>query len=161
MIRWTVRTVGAVVALALAAFVAMVVTLRTKWEPGLRLVRRLQRRSRAGELARAGRPGDAHVVVHHTGRRSGRSYATPIGVEPTSAGLLVTLPYGPGTDWARNVLAAGGAVLTIDGESVEVTSPRVIGPAEARPLLSARERWVAGLFGATDFLLLQPVAASS
>ncbi|ANC31877.1 nitroreductase/quinone reductase family protein [Isoptericola dokdonensis] len=156
MVRWILRVVGTIVGLALAAFAALVVTLRTKWDPGLRVVRQMQRRSRAGELARSGRPGDAHVVVHHTGRRSGRSYATPIGVERTPAGLLVTLPYGPGTDWARNVLAAGGAVLTIDGESLEVTSPRVIGLDEAAPLLSARELRVARFFGATDFLLLRP-----
>jgi deazaflavin-dependent oxidoreductase (nitroreductase family) len=156
MLRWFLRVVAAVAGLALAAFAALVVTLRTKWDPGLRVVRQLQRRGRAGELARAGRPGDAHVIVHHTGRRSGRSYATPIGLEHTPAGLLVTLPYGPGTDWARNVLAADGAVLTIDGESVVVEAPRVIGLAEAASLLSPRERRVARFFGATDFLLLQP-----
>ncbi|PFG41542.1 deazaflavin-dependent oxidoreductase (nitroreductase family) [Isoptericola jiangsuensis] len=162
MVRWFLRAVAAVAGLALAAFGALVVVMRTKWEPGLRFVTRLQRRyARKAGLRLAGRPGDVAVVVHHVGRRSGRSYATPVTVEETSAGLLVTLPYGPGTDWARNVLAADRAVLTIDGESVEVTAPRVIGLDEAAPLLSPRERRVARFFGATDFLLLRPADSSA
>jgi hypothetical protein len=37
----------------------------------------------------------------------------------------------PSSDWVRNVLAAGHARLTIDGEEVEVASPRLVDEDEA------------------------------
>jgi deazaflavin-dependent oxidoreductase (nitroreductase family) len=156
MVKQVLGVVGALVALALAAVAALVATLRFKWQPGLRFVTRMNRRFvRDRAITLAGRPGDAHVVVHHVGRTSGRSYSTPIGVERTPAGLIVTLPYGPGTDWVRNLLAADGGELTIDGETVRITSPRLIAAAQAAPLISAGERRVARIFGVTEYLLLQ------
>ncbi|MCB7134959.1 hypothetical protein [Cellulosimicrobium marinum] len=155
MLRRILGLAGAAAALALAAMAALVLILRTRWEPGIRFLHERQRAFRDRAVARSGRPGDAHAVVHHVGRTSGRAYATPIGVERTPAGFVVTLPYGSGTDWARNVLAAGGGELTTDGETVRVTSPRVLGRAEAAPLLSTRERVVGQVFGVTEYLLLQ------
>ena len=49
--------------------------------------------------------------------------------------MLFVLVYGSGCDWARNVLTAGHARLTIAGDDVELTRLRVIDEAEARLLL--------------------------
>ena len=46
-------------------------------------------------------------VIRHTGRRSGREYATPIWAVPTTEGVVISLPFGEGADWLKNVLAAG------------------------------------------------------
>jgi deazaflavin-dependent oxidoreductase (nitroreductase family) len=74
-------------------------------------------------------------VVHHSGRRSGRAYHTPVDVGRTPSGVLVPLPYGPETDWCRNVLAAGRCTLTVDGEEVALTAPEVLLPVVAEAQL--------------------------
>jgi hypothetical protein len=50
-------------------------------------------------------------VIRHTGRRSGREYATPVWALPTSDGFLISLPFGEGVNWLKNVLAAGRATI--------------------------------------------------
>ncbi|KHK96014.1 hypothetical protein LK09_16785 [Microbacterium mangrovi] len=76
------------------------------------------------------------ATIHHTGRRSGRPFHTPIAVIPTrELGLvMIGLPWGRDTNWARNVVAAGGASLTWKGREVWVNDPRIVDAAEAAPL---------------------------
>ncbi len=50
------------------------------------------------------------VVVVHSGRRTGATYRTPLYAFATDDQLLVALTYGPGADWAQNVLVGGGMV---------------------------------------------------
>ncbi len=68
------------------------------------------------------------AVMRHTGRRSGTAYETPIAVIPTRdrTQVLIGLPWGPDTNWARNVIAAGGATMRWKGRDVVVTDPRVV-----------------------------------
>ncbi|MFD4959081.1 nitroreductase family deazaflavin-dependent oxidoreductase [Microbacterium sp. NPDC058389] len=84
------------------------------------------------------------AVVHHRGRRSGTAYATPIAVVPTTdrATILIGLPWGAHTNWARNVVAAGGAVLTWRGDEVATTAPRIVEGAEAAALAKPFFRFV-------------------
>jgi deazaflavin-dependent oxidoreductase (nitroreductase family) len=65
-------------------------------------------------------------VVLHTGRRSGRSYRTPVSAFRTPAGYVIALTYGPDSDWTRNVLAAGGCDLRTRGRTVGLTDPRLV-----------------------------------
>lgn len=80
------------------------------------------------------------AVIHHRGRRSGTEYATPIAVVPTldKGVVMIGLPWGTNTNWARNVVAAGGASLTWKGREHWLTDPRIVeGPdagALAKPL---------------------------
>lgn len=84
----------------------------------------------------AGRGNYCAAVVHHAGRKSGREYATPVVAKPIPGGrFLIPLPCGTDTDWCRNVLAAGGARLDVEGESVQVTNLRV---ASLRAEVAAR-----------------------
>ncbi|GGM32950.1 nitroreductase family deazaflavin-dependent oxidoreductase [Promicromonospora citrea] len=158
---WIFGVVGGLAVLALAAFAGLVVTMRTKNRRALRAVRRLGRAGRPSALrAGAGEPGSRTSVIHHVGRRSGRPYATPVGVYPLGEDFLVFLPYGPDVDWLRNVRAAGAAELRTDGRTYRV-APRLTGAAEALPHLSARDRWVVRLFGVTDFLVLERLRADA
>ena len=59
------------------------------------------------------------VVVHH-GRRSGRTYRTPVNVFRSADGYVLALTYGADSDWVKNVLAAGGAELQIRGRRIQV-----------------------------------------
>jgi len=64
----------------------------------------------------AGRAGVPLVgVVSHQGRRSGRTYATPVAVASTGTALLIPLTFGPTADWVRNVLAASGCTVVWHG----------------------------------------------
>jgi deazaflavin-dependent oxidoreductase (nitroreductase family) len=119
--------------------------------------RSIGRLNRVG-LNRVTTPVAAHlpgfgVVVHH-GRRSGREYRTPVNVFATEDGYLVALTYGPGTDWVRNVVAAGGCDLLTRGRRLHLTQPRVVHD-EQRTGIRPVERQVLHLLGVADFLALK------
>lgn len=90
-------------------------------------------------------------VVVHRGRRSGREYRTPVNVFPHDDRFVFALTYGPGTDWVKNVLAAGGFELLTRGHRVRLTAPRVYRD-EDREGIRPVERRALGLLGVADFL---------
>jgi hypothetical protein len=63
-------------------------------------------------------------------------YATTVAVIPTRSKdvILIGLPWGPNTQWARNVLAAGGAGMTWKGREHQTTEPRLVDGMEAAAL---------------------------
>ncbi|WP_423465223.1 nitroreductase family deazaflavin-dependent oxidoreductase [Promicromonospora sp. MS192] len=75
------------------------------------------------------------VVLHHVGRRSGKEYATPLvafAAQPQEQVVAVLpLPWGPGTDWARNTMSSGTVRLTRGGDEFEVRDVRLVPAAEA------------------------------
>jgi deazaflavin-dependent oxidoreductase (nitroreductase family) len=54
--------------------------------------------------------------VRHVGRKSGRSYVTPVGTGRAGDTFVIPLTFGNQSDWSRNVRAAGGCVVRLDGE---------------------------------------------
>ncbi len=60
------------------------------------------------------------AIVRHIGRRSGRTYETPIIVEPVDDGFVFELTYGPDVDWYKNVQAAGGCTLRWHGKDYAI-----------------------------------------
>ncbi|MHA7650450.1 nitroreductase family deazaflavin-dependent oxidoreductase [Mycobacterium sp. ML4] len=88
-------------------------------------------------MAVAGRSYWYASVIEHTGRNSGRHYATPIVAVPVPDGLVVPLPYGTGVDWLRNVLAAGSATIRCKGRTYHVARPEVVDAAAVEPELPA------------------------
>jgi deazaflavin-dependent oxidoreductase (nitroreductase family) len=78
--------------------------------------------------------------VAHRGRRSGRSYRTPVIAFRRADGYVISLPYGPERDWVRNVLAAGSCTLERGGRGVELTAPRLLAGGEGMALLPAPAR---------------------
>jgi deazaflavin-dependent oxidoreductase (nitroreductase family) len=96
------------------------------------------------------------AVVHHRGRRTGRELAVPVAVMHTPDAFVVVLPWGPGTNWVRNVLAAGSATVTWTGRDHAVDAPRVLDRAGARPYFGRATWWVVEhVFRAESFLLLR------
>ncbi|MEV6236066.1 nitroreductase family deazaflavin-dependent oxidoreductase [Lentzea sp. NPDC051838] len=75
--------------------------------------------------------GSKYPVLTHVGRSSGTTYRTPMDAHPVDGGYLFVLVYGSGSDWVRNVLAAGKATLHVNGEEIELAAPRVVDEAEA------------------------------
>lgn len=92
------------------------------------------------------------AVIRHTGRRSGREYATPVWAQPAEENFLIPLPYGENVDWLRNVLAAGRAAVEAQRESYIVVEPEVVDRADAEPFVSTRARLLFRLFGIERYL---------
>lgn len=95
----------------------------------------------------------AFGLVVHTGRRSGRTYETPVMVFPVPDGFVIALTYGPDSQWVKNVVAADGCELRTGGRTLTMDHPTVYRDENrvgTRPL----ERRVLTLIGAADFLSL-------
>ncbi len=78
----------------------------------------------AGQLA-------PFAVVVHTGRRSGRTYRTPVLAFATRDGFVSPLPYGTDTDWLLNLQPAGRCTLESRGTSYPVTAAAVVDAEDA------------------------------
>jgi deazaflavin-dependent oxidoreductase (nitroreductase family) len=100
----------------------------------------------------AGRKHFYAGVVRHTGRRSGKRYATPAVVDRVTDGFILPLPYGTQVDWLRNLIAAGRATVTVDGRTYDVFEPEIIDAAAALPQLSERRRRALARFGIDKFV---------
>ena len=87
-----------------------------------------------------------YAVLHHRGRKSGREYAIPVALVPTRSQdiFLIALPWGITTNWAQNVLAAGGATVTWKGRDWVSTEPRIVGTDVAVSLTRGPVRFVVG-----------------
>jgi deazaflavin-dependent oxidoreductase (nitroreductase family) len=102
-------------------------------------LRRLTQVMRPVALRSAGRTGSKTAVVGHIGRKSGRSYRTPVvAVERGKDGFLIALPYDDRTDWLKNVLASGEATVRLDGSEYRVDSPVIVPIAEATGYFDAK-----------------------
>lgn len=98
-------------------------------------------------------------IVIHTGRKSGRTYRTPINVFRDGNDYIIALTYGPETDWVRNVQAAGGCQIVTRGRRISLTNPRLVTDPRlqwAPPLV----RLILGLTNVPQYLRLTRVPAS-
>ena len=75
--------------------------------------------------------------IRHVGRRSGRTYTTPVSARRSGDMVVIALTFGNQSDWSRNVRSAGGGSIRIEGQDYDVTSPHFISRQEARPLVQA------------------------
>jgi deazaflavin-dependent oxidoreductase (nitroreductase family) len=69
-------------------------------------------------LARTGR--GPFSLVRHVGRKTGRTYETPLIIARVEGGFVAELTYGPGVQWYRNITAAGHCVLVVGGVEHQV-----------------------------------------
>ena len=99
-------------------------------------------------------------VIHHTGRKSGKPYATPIVCRPHGDGFVIPMPFGERTNWVNNVLAAGGATIRWAGRDYRVSNPRVIDASTAITAFSGIQRALLPRFGISRFLQLTEVPAA-
>jgi len=91
-------------------------------------------------LRLAGKEGSSTSVVRHVGRRSGRTYETPVIAARYRASFLIALPYGERADWLKTVLHRGSAAIVTNGHTYEVERSRVIPMADATTYFRPREQ---------------------
>lgn len=96
-------------------------------------------------------PGFA--IVLHTGRRSGRTYRTPVNAFRSDGGYRIALTYGANSDWVRNVIAAGGCEIQTRRKRITLTQPRILNDPRrswAPPVV----RQVLGVAGVSQYMQL-------
>ena len=69
-------------------------------------------------------------IIKHRGRKSGKSYETPVTTYRKGGVLAIALGHGR-ADWVRNVLAAGEADVRLFRTELHLTNPRIIEPGAA------------------------------
>jgi deazaflavin-dependent oxidoreductase (nitroreductase family) len=97
------------------------------------------------------------AIVHHTGRKTGRAYRSPVVAVRSPTGFVIPLTYGRDVDWARNMLAADGCELERAGSRVRLENPRIVGFEEAGPQLPGPARAFFGALNLPGFVLTDAV----
>jgi deazaflavin-dependent oxidoreductase (nitroreductase family) len=125
----------------------------------VRVVRPLRNLLNPLVVKRAGRRGFAMAArLEHVGRRSGRTYVTPVTTRRDGDLVLIALTFGNQSDWCQNVLAAGGCTIQIDGVDYAATAPALLGWQEAaqsvRAAFRRTERAMLRVLGIRQFLRL-------
>ena len=156
--RRTGTLAGALSLGLVAAAIAFMLGMRARSRPLLDAVRRFNRAvSNPRQMRSAGTPGAYASVIRHTGRTSGRPYATPVGAVATEDGFVIALVYGWNTDWLQNVLASGSATLVHEGHTFRVDHPEVLPIEAAAAYLSASDRRLHRWFGINQCLRVRRV----
>ncbi|MFB9646760.1 nitroreductase family deazaflavin-dependent oxidoreductase [Microbacterium terregens] len=63
----------------------------------------------AVRLAKRGR--GPFSLIRHIGRKSGRTFETPVILADSSNGLVAELTYGDQVNWYRNIVRGGGQIV--------------------------------------------------
>jgi deazaflavin-dependent oxidoreductase (nitroreductase family) len=84
------------------------------------------------------------AVIEHNGRKSGKSYRTPVAILRSKGVVRIALPYGRDVDWVKNICAAGEFTILHFGRERKYTAPLVVqdatgkwAPKPARPIMRA------------------------
>jgi deazaflavin-dependent oxidoreductase (nitroreductase family) len=94
------------------------------------------------------------ALVQHQGRKSGKTYETPIAVVgSTTNAVYIALPWGRRTDWVRN-LEAGGGTLAWKGHTFSVAASAFVDKDEVLSATSGLRREVTRRWALDDFLRL-------
>jgi len=97
--------------------------------------------------------------IRHVGRRSGRPYVTPAGARLTGDIFVIPLTFGNQSDWSRNVRAAGGCTIRLEGTEYRAVQPELADRDQAAPVVRAAfgpvERAMFRMLGIRQYLLLR------
>ncbi len=153
-----------IAALAGGVFLALAVIgiiflagMRAKAPVVLNAVRRTGRATKPFVLKSSGTPGGIASVIRHVGRTTGRRYETPVQAVATDDGFVIALPYGPNTDWLKNVLANQSATIVHEGNTYEVDQAKVVPMSVAASHFAPKDQRTHRLFRVEQALLvLQP-----
>lgn len=75
-------------------------------------------------------------TLEHVGRKSGKTYRTPLNIFETADGFVVPIGYGLESHWVQNALAGGPLTVHKAGRTVPVTNARIVSKADAEPLVT-------------------------
>ena len=96
-----------------------------------------------------------YVLLRHRGRRSGRTYATPVVGMRVPGGFAIPMAFGEGADWYRNIVASGSAIIRQNGTEHQLDDPAAIDPDSAESPVPGWQRPVFRALGIRRFLFLK------
>lgn len=95
------------------------------------------------------------AVLTHRGRKSGRTYRTPLNVFRRGDYYYFFLTYGSDVQWLKNVLATGSCSIETRGRFVELVEPELITDPDLRPAPPHVRFVEARIAGATQYLRMR------
>jgi hypothetical protein len=98
-------------------------------------------------------------VIQHRGRRSGRVYATPLGMRPLGDSFFMPRTFSDNAAWYLNVRAAGWCVVTYLGYDYTLVEPEIVDYATAAAAFPRYELWQFRLVGITEYLRMRRAPA--
>jgi deazaflavin-dependent oxidoreductase (nitroreductase family) len=104
-------------------------------------------------LARSGH--GPFSLVRHVGRKSGRTYETPVILIKVPAGFIAELTYGESANWYRNIVAADGCVVVHHGHEYRINHIEPCSAERGRKAYPAPFRQILKAAGRNDFRLLR------
>jgi hypothetical protein len=147
--------------LAPIAFVAglmliLIVWMRTLHIPWVRekFIRFNKETLNPATLNIAGGRSGVYATLKHVGRRSGRTYTTPVVAKPLGDGFVIPLPYDSSVDWCRNVLAAGACTLIWNEHEYTLERPEIIQASHALKAFPLGSRVLYPIGGIKEYLWL-------
>lgn len=94
-------------------------------------------------------------VIHHRGRRSGRTYFTPVMLRARGGAIFVPRTLGDHASWYQNLETAGSAEVTYLGRRLTVDEPAIVSFQDAANAFPRYERLMFRVLGITEFLRLR------
>jgi len=73
-------------------------------------------------------------ILTYRGRKSGKTYRTPMNVFRHGDRYVFALTYGSDVDWVRNVVAAGECWVRTHGRDIHLVDPEVFVDPRQRPV---------------------------
>ena len=95
------------------------------------------------------------AIVHHRGRRTGRSYRTPILAFPTETGFAFALPYGREVDWVKNLMSLDDGVLEYGGGEIPICKARIVKKGDVRNVFPLLVRIPLSIISIEDCVLVE------
>jgi deazaflavin-dependent oxidoreductase (nitroreductase family) len=99
-------------------------------------------------------------VLTYRGRKTGRTYHTPINAFRRGDDYFFFLTYGSDVQWVKNVLAAGSCSLETRGQVVELVEPELITDPELRPAPPVVRFMEGRIAGVTQYLRMRARSSS-
>ncbi len=96
-------------------------------------------------------------VICHRGRKTGRVYATPLGMRRFGDSFVMPLTFGDSAAWYRNVAASGSCEVIYMGRAYTLTDPEVIDYEIAAPAFPRYELWQFRFVGIARYLRMRIV----
>lgn len=94
-------------------------------------------------------------LIRHVGRKSGRTYETPVILARAREGFIAELTYGENVDWYRNVVASKGCVIVHHRVEYRVNDIEPCSAERGRNAYPAPLRLLLKAAGRNEFRLLR------
>ncbi len=101
-----------------------------------RTVAKFNRRITNPLAVRFGRWAPLNGTLEHVGRKSGKTYQTPLNIFETADGFVIPIGYGLESHWVQNALAGGPLTVHKAGRTIPVVDARIVSKADAEQLVT-------------------------